>query len=59
MTRVPRPPAGDPLEAFTEEEIRSCVNYAKPRQRWALAALAVQVLVLAGLALTEIGRAHV
>jgi len=59
VTRVPRPPAGDPLEAFTEEEIRSCVNYAKPRQRWALAALAVQVLVLAGLALTGPGRAAV
>jgi len=59
VTRVPRPPAGDPLEAFTAEEIRACVAYAKPRQRWALAALAVQLLVLAALALTGTGRTAV
>jgi len=59
VTRVPRPPAGDPLEAFTEEEIRTCVGYAKPRQLWALVALAVQLLVLAALALTGPGRSAV
>jgi len=59
VTRVPRPPAGDPLEAFTAEEIRACVGYAKPRQRWALATLAVQLLVLAVLALTGTGRSAV
>ncbi len=59
MTRVPRPPAGDPLEAFTEEEIRTCLRYAKPRQRWSLAALAVQLAVLAVLALTGGGRSAV
>jgi STE24 endopeptidase len=57
VIRVPRPPAGDPREAFSEEEIRTCVGYAKPRQRWALAGLAVQLLVLAALALTGTGRA--
>ena len=33
MILVPRPPAVDPLEAFTEDEVRACVAYAKPRQR--------------------------
>jgi STE24 endopeptidase len=59
VIRVPRPRAGDPLEAFSEQEIRTCVRYAKPRQRWALAGLAVRLLVLAGLALTGAGRSAV
>jgi hypothetical protein len=54
---VPRPPAADPLQAFTEEEVRACVDYAKPRQRWGLAAYATNLAVLAALALTEPGRA--
>jgi STE24 endopeptidase len=56
---VPRPPAADPLEAFTEDEVRACVDYAKPRQRWGLAAYATDLLVLAALALTGPGRALV
>lgn len=59
MIVVPRPPAADPLEAFTEEEIRACVAYAKPRQRWALAAYGVDLAALAVLALTGPGRALV
>jgi STE24 endopeptidase len=54
---VPRPPAADPLEAFTEDEVRSCVAYAKPRQRWGLAAYATDLVLLAALALTGPGRA--
>jgi STE24 endopeptidase len=54
--RVPRPPAADPLEAFSAEEVRACVAYAKPRQRWALLALCVDLLLLAGLALSGPGR---
>jgi STE24 endopeptidase len=54
--RVPRPPAPDPLDAFSEEEVRTCVDYAKPRQRWALLGLAVDLSLLAGLALTTPGR---
>jgi STE24 endopeptidase len=56
---VPRPPAADPLEAFTEDEVRACVAYAKPRQRWGLAAYATDLLLLAALALTGPGRAVV
>jgi STE24 endopeptidase len=54
--RVPRPPAPDPLEAFSEEEVRVCVAYAKPRQRWALLGVAVDLSLLAGIALTTPGR---
>jgi STE24 endopeptidase len=54
---VPRPPAADALEAFTEEEVRACVAYAKPRQRWGLAAYATDLALLAALALTGPGRA--
>jgi STE24 endopeptidase len=53
---VPRPPAADALEAFSAEEIDSCVAYAKPRQRWGLVAFAVDVLLLLALALTGPGR---
>jgi STE24 endopeptidase len=53
---VPRPPAPDPLEAFSEDEVRACVAYAKPRQRWALLGLAVDLSLLAALALTGPGR---
>ncbi len=56
---MPRPAAADPLEAFTEEEVRACVDYAKPRQRWGLAAYGTDLLVLAALALTGPGRAVV
>jgi STE24 endopeptidase len=59
LIAVPRPPAADPLEAFTEEEVRACVAYAKPRQRWGLAAYGVDLAVLAVLALTGPGRAVV
>jgi STE24 endopeptidase len=54
--RVPRPPATDPLDAFSEEEVRTCVDYAKPRQRWALLGVAVDLALLAGMALTTPGR---
>jgi STE24 endopeptidase len=54
---VPRPPAADPLEAFSEEEVRACVDYAKPRQRWGLAGYGTDLAVLAALALTAPGRA--
>jgi STE24 endopeptidase len=54
---VPRPPAPDPLEAFTEDEVRACVAFAKPRQRWGLAAYAADLVLLAALALTGPGRA--
>jgi STE24 endopeptidase len=56
---VPRPPAADPLEAFTEDEVRACVAYAKPRQRWALAGYAADLAILAALALSGPGRAVV
>jgi STE24 endopeptidase len=56
---VPRPPAADPLAAFTEDEVRACVAYAKPRQRWGLAGYGVDLAVLAVLALTGPGRAVV
>ena len=59
MIAVPRPPAADPLEAFTEDEVRACVDYAKPRQRWGLAGYGTDLLVLAALALTGPGRALV
>ena len=54
--RVPRPPAPDPLEAFSEDEVRTCVDYAKPRQRWALLGAAVDLALLAAAALTTPGR---
>jgi STE24 endopeptidase len=56
---VPRPPAADPLAAFTEDEVRACVDFAKPRQRWGLAGYGTDLAVLAALALTEPGRAVV
>jgi STE24 endopeptidase len=56
---VPRPPAADPLEAFTEDEVRACVAFAKPRQRWGLVAYGIDLAVLAALALTGAGRALV
>jgi STE24 endopeptidase len=59
VTRVPRPPASDPLEAFSEDEVAACLAYAKPRQRWGLIALGVDLAVIAGLALTGPGRALV
>jgi Zn-dependent protease with chaperone function len=59
LIAVPRPPAADPLEAFTEDEIRACVAYAKPRQRWGLAGYGTDLAVLAALALTGPGRAVV
>ena len=59
MTAVPRPPAADPLAAFTEDEVRACVDFAKPRQRWGLAGYGVDLAVLAALALTGPGRAAV
>jgi STE24 endopeptidase len=59
LITVPRPPAADPLEAFTEEEVRACVAYAKPRQRWGLATYAADLATLAVLALTGPGRALV
>ena len=59
MIAVPRPPAADPLEAFTEDEVRACVDYAKPRQRWGLAGYGTDLVVLAALALSGPGRALV
>ena len=56
---VPRPPAADPLAAFTEDEVQACVDFAKPRQRWGLAGFAADLVVLAALALTAPGRAVV
>jgi len=57
--RVPRPPAPDPLAAFSAEEIAACVAYAKPRQRWGLVAFAADLALLVVLALTGPGRALV
>jgi Zn-dependent protease with chaperone function len=59
VIRVPRPPAADPLEAFTQDEVAACVAYAKPRQRWGLLGFGVDIGVLAALALTGPGRALV
>jgi STE24 endopeptidase len=59
LIAVPRPLAADPLEAFTEDEVRACVAYAKPRQRWGLAGYGADLAVLAALALTGPGRAVV
>jgi STE24 endopeptidase len=56
---VPRPRAADPLEAFTEDEVRACVAFAKPRQRWGLAGYGTDLAVLAALALTGPGQALV
>jgi len=53
---VPRPPPADPLQAFSREEVEVCVSHAKPRQRWGLVAFAVDLLLLAALALTAPGR---
>lgn len=54
--RVPRPPAAPPLEAFSAEEIAACLAYAKPRQRWAMAAFGVDALLLFALSLSGPGR---
>jgi STE24 endopeptidase len=59
LIAVPRPPAADPLEAFTEDEVRACVDYAKPRQRWGLAGYGTDLVVLAALVLSGPGRALV
>ena len=59
MIAVPRPPAPDPLAAFSEDEVRACVDFAKPRQRWGLVGYAVDLAVLAALALSAPGRAVV
>ena len=59
MIVVPRPAAADPLEAFTEDEVRACVAFAKPRQRWGLAAYGADLVLLAALALSGPGRAVV
>ena len=59
MIAVPRPPAADPLAAFTEDEVRDCVDYAKPRQRWGLAGYGTDLTVLTVLALSGPGRAVV
>jgi STE24 endopeptidase len=56
---VPRPPAADPLAAFTEDEVQACVDFAKPRQRWGLAGYGTDLAVLAALALGAPGRAVV
>jgi STE24 endopeptidase len=56
---VPRPPAADPLAAFTEDEVQACVDFAKPRQRWGLVGYGADLAVLAALALTPPGRAVV
>jgi len=47
--RVPRPPAADPLRAFSLEEVEVCVGHAKPRQRWGLVAFAADLLLLVAL----------
>ena len=59
MIAVPRPRAPDPLAAFSEDEVKACVDFAKPRQRWGLAAYAADLVLLAALALTGPGRAVV
>jgi STE24 endopeptidase len=59
LIAVPRPPAADPLTAFTEDEVRACVGYAKPRQRWGLAGYGTDLLVLAALAVSGPGQALV
>jgi Zn-dependent protease with chaperone function len=56
---VPRPPAPDPLAAFSEDEVKACVDFAKPRQRWGLVGYGVDLAVLAALALSAPGRAVV
>jgi STE24 endopeptidase len=56
---VPRPPAADPLAAFTEDEVQACVDFAKPRQRWGLAGYGTDLAVLSALALSAPGRAVV
>lgn len=59
VRRVPRPAAADPLEEFSEAEVRECLAYAKPRERWGLAALAVDLALLGLLALSPPGQALV
>ena len=59
MIAVPRPPAADPLAAFTEDEVQACVDFAKPRQRWGLAGYGTDLAVLAALAVSAPGRAVV
>jgi STE24 endopeptidase len=54
---VPRPRPGDPLEAFSPQEVATCLAYAKPRQRWAMAAFAAELALLAALALSPPGWA--
>lgn len=54
--RVPRPPAADPLQAFSLEEVEACVGHAKPRQRWGLVAFGADLLLLVVLALSAPGR---
>jgi len=56
---VPRPPAPDPLAAFSEDEVKACVDFAKPRQRWGLVGYGTDLAVLAALALSAPGRAVV
>jgi len=56
---VPRPPAPDPLAAFSEDEVKACVDFAKPRQRWGLVGYGTDLAVLAALALAAPGRAVV
>jgi STE24 endopeptidase len=56
---VPRPPAADPLAAFTEDEVQACVDFAKPRQRWGLVGYGADLAVVAALALSAPGRAVV
>jgi STE24 endopeptidase len=56
---VPRPPAPDPLAAFSEDEVRACVDFAKPRQRWGLVGYGTDLAMLAALALGAPGRAVV
>ena len=59
MIAVPRPPAADPLAAFTEAEVQACVDFAKPRQRWGLAGYGADLALLAALAVSAPGRAVV
>src|SRR5262245_30435412 len=54
--RVPRPTAPDPREAFSDEEIAASVAFARPRQAWALVALATNLTLLSWLALTPGGQ---
>jgi STE24 endopeptidase len=55
--RVPRPPAPDPEQAFSIEEIADSLAFARPRLRWALVAAAANLALLAVLALAPVGKA--